>query len=535
MIADYLSNLLSCRLKRVTLPSYIIVILISMCSLCASGQAPYLFPVAGGMCNFGFEKQDTVLSLDCNEYAVSSNDGLFYSDLRSAWEISMRVKCTMNLTEQSFLCKEGGRGDLYADLTIGFDPGPEKFFAEIKDSAGDLHRIFVGEKVTLGEWYDLYAASAYTAASDSSALTLSIVSPDGKKAENKVVYPGYALPYRASRWVIGRGFPGGFPNSLQVRKGGLSGLSIKGEGLPHKAGENPLLTDRFTADPAALVVGDRIYLYVGEDCAAPGGWFTMPHWVVYSSDNMKDWTCHGEVLRAGDFPHANPNGAWAAQVVEKDGKFFFYVTLDDTRNGQHMIDVAVGDSPLGPFEVVGGEHNPIVTDDMTPDSHRANADIDPTVLIEGDSAWIAWGNGDCYMAMLNKEMTGIEGEIRHVGLRNYSEGPWLFKRADIYYLVYAADAPGVTPEQLAYATAEHIDGPWTYRGLLSGPARHGFTIHPSVNEFKGKWYLFYHDGCFGQHNTPGGDCRRHVCVEEIHFNPDGTIQPVTLTHKGVSE
>ena len=102
-------------------------------------------------------------------------------------------------------------------------------------------------------------------------------------------------------------------------------------------------------------------------------------------------------------------------------------------------------------------------------------------------------------------------------------------------IVYAADAPGVQPEQMAYATATSILGPWTYRGLLTGSAKHGFTIHPSVNQFKGKWYFFYHDGSYTLNGEPGGDCRRQVCVEELHFNSDGTIKPITLTEMGIAK
>ena len=275
-------------------------------------------------------------------------------------------------------------------------------------------------------------------------------------------------------------------------------------GKERVVGQNPIFTDQFTADPACTVIGDRIYAYVGIDKAGVGGWFNMPH--------------------------------WAAQVVEKDGKYYYYVTLDNADDGLHKIDVAVSDSPTGPFIPVHKEgESPIVTDDMTPDSHRSNADIDPTVFIDDDGqAYIAWGNGDCYMAKLKPNMTEIEGEHWHVGLRNYSEGPWLFKRKGIYYNVYAADAPGVQSEQIAYSTATDIRGPWTYRGLLTGSAKYGFTIHPSVNEFKGKWYFFYHDGSYMLNGEPGGDCRRQVCVEELRFNPDGTIKHITLTEKGLS-
>jgi hypothetical protein len=99
------------------------------------------------------------------------------------------------------------------------------------------------------------------------------------------------------------------------------------------AGQNPLFTDRFTADPAFMVADGTVYAYVGEDQAAPGGWFNMPHWLCYSSTDMKTWTAHGPVLRSDDFAYAAPRSAWAVQVVEKDGKYYFY------KNGVQKIDM----------------------------------------------------------------------------------------------------------------------------------------------------------------------------------------------------
>lgn len=66
---------------------------------------------------------------------------------------------------------------------------------------------------------------------------------------------------------------------------------------------------------------------------------------------MVNWTNHGVVMRAADFPHANPYGAWAAQMVERDGKYYFYVTLDDTRNGKHMICPTRRQAPTPPHAV----------------------------------------------------------------------------------------------------------------------------------------------------------------------------------------
>jgi beta-xylosidase len=298
-------------------------------------------------------------------------------------------------------------------------------------------------------------------------------------------------------------------------------------------GTNPIFRDQFTADPAALVVGDTVYAYVGHDGSKPGQGFVMPEWLCYSSKDMKTWKAHGPIMRPEEFSFARAGTAWASQMVEKAGKFFFYTTLRKRENNEHCIGVAVGDSPTGPFKDARG--TPLITDGMTTDSRRPNADIDPTVFIDDDGTpWIMWGNGDFYLAKLKRNMIELDGPVQKVPHENVAEGPWLFKRNGIYYNVYAADVPGTKPEQIAYATAEKVTGPWTYRGLVTGPAKAGFTIHPSVIEFKGQWYFFYHDGSTSLNGLPGGDFRRSVCLEYLHFNPDGSIRPITQTPEGVS-
>lgn len=492
--------------------------------------------IQGGWEQFGIANADTVIHLNRTELSTDNKTKAFYADCRGKFSVTLSLCCHTLGTEQVFLCKEGKGGEKFADLSIGYDNMQRHIFAEVKDGKGQLHRYTAGDLVKKDTWYNVTVTGTYDEAKQQTILTIGVA----EKATNKEMayhtaqYEGHALPYTVSRWVVGRGFPGGFPNSLQVLDGEIANVSISAEGIAHQEGENPIFGDRFTADPACTVIGNRIYAYVGEDKADVGGWFNMPHWLCYSSEDMIHWDAHGEVLKAADFPNANPYGAWAGQVVEKGGKYYYYVTLDDRRNGKHMIDVAVADTPTGPFHPARKDGTPLITDDMTLDSHRPNADIDPTVLIDDDGTpWMAWGNGDCYMVRLKKNMIELDGDIKKVPMRNFSEGPFLFKRGNLYYNVYAADAPGVQPEQIAYSMAPSIEGPWTYGGLLTGPAKYGFTIHPSVNEFKGQWYFFYHDGSYMLNGEPGGDCRRQVCVEYLYFNEDGTIQPITLTTQGV--
>ena len=85
---------------------------------------------------------------------------------------------------------------------------------------------------------------------------------------------------------------------------------------------NPLVRNNFTADPAALVHGDRLYLYVGhdeyyagQDTASGGREFNITEWLCYSTTDMKNWTEHGAVLSPADFKWA-VGEAWASQVIE---------------------------------------------------------------------------------------------------------------------------------------------------------------------------------------------------------------------------
>ncbi|MFA6812142.1 MAG: glycoside hydrolase family 43 protein [Bacteroidaceae bacterium] len=474
------------------------------------------------------------LALKNGEYVVTFDRPLAYYDMQKSWMIEASLKCNLLGTEQVFLCKEGAKGQLTGDVSIGFDNMYKKYFVEVMCADGVARRVVAGDEVEAGKWYDVRAHADYNSKSGQTKLSFEVKSSEqtifGKPTS--INFKGSALRSDAGMWVIGRGFPGGFPNSLQVLDGAIDEVKISGEALPRVVGQNPLFTDAFTADPAITVFENTVYAYVGQDKASVGGWFNMPNWLCYSTTDMKNWTARGPVLAAKDFVNANTGSAWAAQVVEKDGKYYDYVTLDG-KNG-HFITVAVSDSPIGPFkEALPGK--PLITDDMTTDSHRSNSDIDPTIFIDTDGTpWMAWGNGDCYMVKLKHNMVEIDGSITKVPFRNYSEGPWLFKRGDLYYNVYAADAPGVQAEQIAYSTAKKITGPWTYGDLITGSAKHGFTIHPSVIEFKGQWYFFYHDGAYTLNGTPGGDCRRQVCVEYLYFNPDGSIKPITLTTEGVS-
>ncbi|KAF2513982.1 family 43 glycosylhydrolase [Flavobacterium zhairuonense] len=301
-------------------------------------------------------------------------------------------------------------------------------------------------------------------------------------------------------------------------------LSIAGTAQSIKF-NNPIIKDQYTGDPAALVYKDKVYLYAGHD-EAPNdfNFYKMNEWVVYSSSDMKKWESHPVPLKVTDFKWAKSD-AWASQVIERNGKFYWYVTVEHGTIPGKAIGVAVSDSPIGPFKDALGKA--LITNDMTKYTDISWDDIDPTVYIDTDGqAYLFWGNTSCHYTKLKENMTEIDGEIHHIKLPNYTEAPWIHKHNDWYYLSYAYEFP----EKIAYAMSKSITGPWEFKGILNELAGNSNTNHQSIIDFKGQSYFIYHNGASIPH---GGSFRRSVCVDKLYYNKDGTMKRVVMTSEGI--
>lgn len=294
---------------------------------------------------------------------------------------------------------------------------------------------------------------------------------------------------------------------------------------PSLRAANPAIVEPLTADPAALVHNGTVYLYTGHDEAGEKHHgYIMNKWLCFSSTDMVNWKQHPSPLAVKDFAWAEKN-AWAGQVVERHGKFWWYVPVSHKTVHGFAIGVAVSDSPTGPFKDARG--SALITNDMTTDVKISWDDIDPSVFIDDDGqAYLFWGNQRCRYIKLKENMIETEGPIVSVDLPRFTEAPWIHKRGNLYYLSYACDFP----ERIAYATAEKITGPWTFRGVIKELAGNCNTNHQSIVDYKGRSYFIYHNGGTLQ----GGSFRRSVCIEYLHYNPDGTIQKIHETAEGVA-
>lgn len=277
--------------------------------------------------------------------------------------------------------------------------------------------------------------------------------------------------------------------------------------------QRPIIQTKYTADPAPMVYNDTVFLYTTHDEDDAEG-FKMQDWLLYTSTDMVNWTDHGVVASLKSFDWVKrDNGAWAEQVVERNGKFYMYCPIHG--NG---IGVLVSDSPYGPFKDPLGK--PLVWQKEHWD------DIDPTVFIDEDGqAYMYWGNPNCYYVKLNEDMISYSGDI--VKLKetpeHYQEGPWFYKRNGHYYLAFASTC---CPEGIGYAMSDSPTGPWETKGYIMRPTERTRGNHPGIMDYKGKSYVFGLNYDLLKLETNTHYERRSVSVAEMHYNEDGTIQEV---------
>ena len=315
-------------------------------------------------------------------------------------------------------------------------------------------------------------------------------------------------------------------------------ISLLGTTLLQTTAQNPIVQTCFTTDPAPLVHDGRMYVYTGHD-ENGADFFWMQEWRVYSTDDMVNWTDHGSPLALESFSWATDR-AWAAQAIQRNGKFYWYICANSRITGGMAIGVAVSDSPTGPFKDAIGK----------PLFENGSWDhIDPSVFIDDDGqAWLCWGNPQLYFLKLNNDMISYDGELILADMTeeafgaplpkfrekdrkykdSYVEGPWLTKRNGTYQLIYAA---GGVPEHISYSTATSPTGPWKYAGVIMPLSpTNSFTNHAGVADYKGHSYFFYHTGKL----PGGGGFGRSVAVEEFTYNADGSFPLITPTDKGVT-
>lgn len=316
---------------------------------------------------------------------------------------------------------------------------------------------------------------------------------------------------------------------------------------PHQ----PLVTHIYTADPSAHVFENRIYIYPSHDLDHEGetndngDQYKMEDYHVLSlSDFDSPVFDHGEVLHVRDVAWASRQ-MWAPDAAYKDGQYYLFFPARD-HDGIFRIGVATSQSPAGPFKAE--------------ESYMEGTfSIDPAVFIDDDEqAYMVfgglwggqlekWQTGHFAedaegplpdkpalgprIAKLSEDMLTLNSPAHEIVIldeagnpltagdeeRRYFEGPWIHKYEGKYYLSYSTG----TTHKLVYAIGERPEGPYTFQGTLLPPVL-GWTTHHSIVEFRGNWYLFYHDCSL----SGGVDYKRCIKYAELTYRSDGTLHTV---------
>ena len=298
----------------------------------------------------------------------------------------------------------------------------------------------------------------------------------------------------------------------------------------YKAG-NPIITNIFTADPSAHVWEEngRIYIYASHDMMPAKGCGNMDKYHVYSSDTMVTWKDEGEILSAADVSWGRSKGGlmWAPDAAHVDDTYYFYFphpTGNDDWNSTWRIGVATSKKPTSDFTckydgyVKMKDGSPYVTK------------IDPCIFKDDDGSYYLYtgGGSKCYVAKLSSDMQTLSEDPVEIDetLDDFHEGMWIFKRNGIYYAMYADNTSG--HNLMRYSTSNSPYGPFKDGGVILD-ATSCDTTHGSIVEYKNHWYMFYHNS-----DLSGRGNLRSVCVDEVFFNEDGSIQKVNQTKDGVS-
>jgi hypothetical protein len=304
-------------------------------------------------------------------------------------------------------------------------------------------------------------------------------------------------------------------------------------GASSLSAQNPIVRNQFSADPTARVFNGKVYVFPSHDIPAPKDqkqlrkdWFCMADYHVFSSENLSDWTDHGMIVSQNKVKWVDSTSysMWAPDCIERNGKYYFYFPANKTvgdANGRKGfgIGVAIADKPEGPYVPL-------------PEPIKGVNGIDPNVFIDKDGqAYLYWAMGNITVAKLKDNMIELASEpliIANLPQKGLKEGPFLFERKGVYYLTIPHVENKI--ERLEYATADNPMGPFKMAGVaMDESPMNCWTNHQSFVQYKGQWYLFYHQDAY----SPKFDKNRSICVDSLFFNADGTIQKVIPTLRGV--
>ncbi len=330
---------------------------------------------------------------------------------------------------------------------------------------------------------------------------------------------------------------------------------------------NPVMVQRFGADPYAMVYGGRVYVYMTLDDPAQeldengevkeNSYSKIDKISVISSDDLVNWTDHGTVYAAGDLGAANwGKNSWAPAAAWKniDGKDRFFLYFANSGNG---IAVLSADSPVGPFtDPING---PLISRD-TPTCAEVTWLFDPAVLMDDDgNSYIFFGGGvpsddvasnpgTARVAKLGADMISLEGDPKPIENVSYLfEDSGINKIGGRYFYSYCSNfsmskeaekEKGFEQGEIVTMVSDDPMGPFKMAAPVLKNPGHFFGLggnnHHCMFEFGGKYYIAYHSRILEESM---GLLKGYRCtgIDSLELDQGSAPSKSVMTRKGAEQ
>ena len=326
-------------------------------------------------------------------------------------------------------------------------------------------------------------------------------------------------------------------------------------------------------NPLSVALGDPYIIYDDQTdlyyLYGTGG--TKNGFVTYSSPDLKEWKNEGVIYSNEQAKSWGSKDFWAPEVYKWNNKFYLFYSAHDKNNPNnelenYKIGIAVAESPKGPFIDMTGaplfdpgypiiDANVYVSEDGKKYlyysrccyKHPVESEIAELVKKEGlyneiEESWV-------YGVELRDDLSGVLGEpklllrppvklkdkqaewesrsVNNAEInRRWTEGSYLFKYHDTYYMMYSANHYAGPYYAVGYATSKSPMGPFKksdHNPVLEKNTDKGGDVtgtgHNSIFIGKdGQMYCVYH----GRTTKTGND--RVVFIDKLEINSKGVLK-----------
>lgn len=259
-------------------------------------------------------------------------------------------------------------------------------------------------------------------------------------------------------------------------------------------------------NPLDVKLGDPFILHASDGRYYMYGTSLGDGFEAFVSDDLREWKPCGQIYKGGTPEQWNLDCFWAPEVYERGGKYYLFYSANKRDNPEgdlevFRIGVAVSDSPAGPFRdlmnrPVFDPPYPVIDANVLFDDasgrtylyfsrccykHAVDSELAQKVRADGgyseiEESWV-------YGVELKPDFSGIIGEPQlllqppmmlsdvqaewesqsvtaHEANRRWTEGSYIFRVGDTYYMMYSANCYQGAHYAVGYATSDNPLGPF---------------------------------------------------------------------------